>query len=104
MDWLGYVSAAVVLILGGYLVYAVSRLLDLDTLEDEERRASFVKRRDRMLTATGLWQWAVGLVLVSMGSWINTIALFGMGLLMIVGVRMNRKLNERFEGGRSPDV
>lgn len=95
--WLYY--AAMVGVLGGgvYLWLSVGQVWALEKLPDEERKAKWPKYRDRMLTAVGLWQYCVALVILTIpgGQWVNTIALFGMGTLMIFGVRFNRKISKR---------
>ena len=43
----------------------------------------------RMLYATGGTMFAVGLLLIVMGSWANSIAVIGMGILIIIGAWTN---------------
>lgn len=96
-DWFSYVAMGLVLVMSGYMFWSIEKLFRLEKLDDEERKAKWPRARDRMFVGTGLWQWTVGIVLISLGSWVNTIALFGMGAMMMFGVWFNRKLNQKFD-------
>lgn len=104
-SWLQYVASALVLGMTVYLFWTVHKISALEELPDEERSAKWPRVRDRMLVAVGFWQWCVAFVILaiphgSSGAWTNTIALFLMGACLMAGPRLNRKINERFDGSR----
>ncbi len=84
-------TSILVLIMSAVMFVVVARMYAaMRTMDDEDYDPKPVRRRMKyMLMATGAWQVCIGLFLAAMGTWANTIALVGMGILMVVAAHYN---------------
>jgi len=87
-------SAVVLMATGGLLIVTSStaRIVFARHVDPELRR----RRLGRMLIGAGLWQWSIAVLLIVMGQWTNTIALFGVGLMLMALGRWDRWIGGDF--------
>lgn len=78
-----WVAAVVILPATAFLWVRISPLADLLTQERPGPRTRRLILR-RGFLAMGLWQWSVGLFLIASGAGSMSIALFGVGLYMVL--------------------
>lgn len=84
--WFGLVASIVMFVLMAALFVEVLRFSHMGYDVD---RSVWRKRRKRMFLLIGIWQCSVGILLIAMDSWINSIGLFGVGILMVLLSRLS---------------
>ncbi len=84
-------TSILVLTMSAVMCVVVSKMYAaMRTMDDEDYDPKRVRRQMKfMLIATGAWQVTIGLFLASMGQWTNTIALIGMGSIIVVAAHYN---------------